>query len=202
MARKQLDAYNNQMAGRREKRRVPEPKQHDRVATDLPRGVLAAPALVPCPSGDGSVLRVVRNIRHDPIAAMLKRNQLDHYQAKAAEYWQRDWEAAQLGRVKAMNPMKEPVDGSPPRSDPINDRQRRALNAIRDADVILGAQGGIIVRLVLAECLSIGQVVQRYGLSTDRDKDRLGWLLRICLDELAKFYGLADKRLATCQAVG
>jgi len=202
LAKKQLEAFNRHKAARAPTRRAPEPKQFDRQATDLPRGVIASPAVVPCPSGDGTVLRVVRNIRHDPIAAMVKRGQLQTYQSNAADMWQRDWQGAQLGHIKAMDPMKEPVDGSPPRSDPINDRQRKCLNRIRDIDARLGVQGGVLVRFVLGDCLSIAQVSQRYGDDTKIQRDRLGWLLRQCLDEIAKCYGLADNRLATVEASG
>lgn len=200
MARKQLEAFTRHKAERKPNRRAPEPKQHDRRATDLAKAVVATDAIVPCPSGDGTVLRVVRNIRHDPIAAMVKRGQLQRYQSLAADEWQKDWQGAQLGHIKAMDPMKEPVDGSPPRSDPINDRQRKCLNKIRDVDARLGVQGGLLVRLVLGDCLSIAQVSQRYGEDTKIQRDRLGWLLRQCLDEIAKSYGLADNRLAKVEA--
>jgi len=202
LAKKQLEAFNRHKAARAPTRRAPEPKQHDRRATDLVKAVVPADAIVPCPSGDGTVLRVVRNIRHDPIAAMVKRKQLERYQSDAADMWQRDWQGAQLGHIKAMDPMKEPVDGSPPRSDPINDRQRKCLNKIRDVDARLGVQGGLLVRLVLGDCLSIAQVSQRYGEDTKIQRDRLGWLLRQCLDEIAKSYGLADNRLAKVEASG
>lgn len=202
MAKKQLEAFNRHKAARAPTRRAPEPKQHDRRATDLIKAVVPADAIVPCPSGDGTVLRVVRNIRHDPIAAMVKRKQLERYQSDAADMWQKDWQGAQLGHIKAMDPMKEPVDGSPPRSDPINDRQRKCLNKIRDVDARLGVQGGLLVRLVLGDCLSIAQVSQRYGEDTKIQRDRLGWLLRQCLDEIAKSYGLADNRLAKVEASG
>jgi len=200
LAKKQLEAFTRHKAERRPTRRAPEPKQYDRRASDLAKGVVATDAVVPCPSGDGTALRVVRNIRHDPIAAMVKLKQLQPYQSDAADRWQRDWQGAQIGAVKAMDPMKEPVDGSPPRSDPINDRQRKCLNKIRDVDARLGVQGGILVRLVLGDCLSIAQVAQRYGDDSKIMRDRLGWLLRQCLDEIAKSYGLADNRLATVEA--
>lgn len=201
-----LEAFDRHKAEKRARRVKDEPPPvQDCRATGFPRGVVPAETLVEDVRFDENRgvrwnLRVVRNIRHDPIAAMLKRKQIGLYQARAAEHWQDDWEKAQLGSVKAMNPLKEAVDGTPPREDPINDRQRSALKELRRADAILGVQGAIVVRLVLAEHLTIEQVAQKYGDSSKIMKDRLGWLLRTCLDELAKFYGLADKRLAKVEA--
>ena len=206
MARKsrQIEAYMLTKAekreGRKSRHKSPVAGVHDRQATGLPKGVIPAVVSVPCPSGDGSTLKVIRNMRRDPVSAMEARKQLAFHQAEAARRWQVDYEGAQLGAVKAMDPMKEPVDGSPPRSDPINDRQRKCLTRLRDADARLGTQGGVLVRLVLVDCLSIQQVAERYGDDTKIMRDRLGWLLRQCLDELAKIYGLADRRLATVEA--
>ncbi len=209
MAHKQMPAYLKSKAeprdvkrSRARARKSLAEREFDRQATDLPKGVIPAAASVPCPSGDGSTLRVIRNLRHDPIAVMYSRKQLDYHQMVAAEMWQASYQHSQIGTVKAMNPMKEPVDGTPPHREPITDRQQRAMKELRRVDDILGTRGAILTRLVLGNNLSIAQVAQHYGDDSKIMRDRLGWLLRECLNELAKFYGLADKRLASVEALG
>lgn len=59
MARKQLEAFVQHTANKREKRvRAPVGSVHDRRAVDVPKGVIPAATRVPCPSGDGSTLTV------------------------------------------------------------------------------------------------------------------------------------------------
>jgi hypothetical protein len=180
----------------------------DARATQLAKGVVPATVLVPDVRVDENTgvrwnLKVIRNLRRDPIGAMEARGQLEIYQIDAARHWQELHEASQVGGgIKAMDTTKDPVDGGGLIPDPITDRQRKALAEIHRADVVLGSQGSALVRHVLADCLSIGQIAEMYGVPTARERDRLGWMFRKCLDELAKCYGKADRRLASCHAPG
>lgn len=208
MAKKQIEAYLLTKAEKRERKaqKPSRPPVFDMRATGLVKGVVPADVVIPDPYPDEhgvhGRIRAVRNIRRDPIGAMEARGQLERHQIEAARDWQGHWERAQVGNVKAMDTTKEPVDGGGGIVDPISDRQKKALEQIRRGDAALGRQGAILVRHVLAEHLSIAHIAQMYGVPTARERDRIGWLFRQCLDELAKCYGKADRRLATCQALG
>lgn len=195
MARKQLDAFKSHMAGRRDKRRVPEPKQHDREATDLPRGVIAAPALVPCPSGDGSMLRVTRNIRGDTLGALWARRQIEFHQYEAGREWQRHWDASAIGGLKAADTTIEPVDGGGGIPDTLTDRVLRAVKALARADRDLGLEGRYLLVDVLGKGLSIEQAAGARGSTSVREREFWGRRFRECLDTVAVAYNLAAPAL-------
>lgn len=200
MARKQLEAFAQHKAGQREKRtRAPVEPVHDRMATDLAKGVIAAATRVPCPSGDGSTLTVIRNIRGDTLAALRSRNQIDEHQYMAGRHWETVWRHAEIGGVKAANPMKEPVDGGGVIVEPITDRQRKAVSDLRRADADLGIKGAVLIRSVLGRGISLDAIAKDVGTGTERDRVYFGRLFRDCLDTLAVTFCYADRKL-TCQA--
>lgn len=201
---KQTPAHQMDKRGHARRRKNEVPVMDCR-ATKLPRGVVPVEDTVQDMRYDEVRnvrwnLRVIRNVRRDPIGAMQARGQLDECQVQGARSWQAEYEASQIGGIKAMNPMKEPVDGNPPQREPITDRQQSAMKSLRRVDDILGVRGAIVTRLVLAQCFSIGQVAEHFGDDSKIMRDRLGWLLRDCLNELAKYYGWADRRLASVEA--
>lgn len=196
MARKQLEAFAQHTANKREKRvRAPVEPIHDRRATEFAKGVIPAATRVPCPSGDGSTLTVTRNLRGDTLAYMLDRRQIDKCQFEAGRKWQTLFEAAGIGGIKAMDTTKEPVDGGGTVSEGITDRVKEAVRGLARADAAVGLNGVFLIRDVLGTGLTLDQVATSRGMISKTDRDRLGWRFRGCLDELAVAFGLADKGL-------
>lgn len=198
MARKQLAAYLTTKAEKRPQRkstqRVTE-REFDRMATDLPKGVMPAVVSVPCPSADGSVLRVIRNLRGDTLAYMRDRKFIDEHQYQAGRHWQRLYEDAEIGGVKAMDTTKEPVDGGGKVSDGLTDRVLKAVKGMARADAAVGLHGVRLIREVLGSGLTIGQIAHERGISTKAGKEKLGRQFRRHLDELAVAFGFASKGL-------
>ena len=199
MSRKQLDAYSRHKAEKSPARRSRIPKrktfdqrEFDRQATDLPRGVFPAPATVDCPSGDGTKLRVVRNLRGDTLAYLRDRNQIDEHQFHAGRRWQEIYEAA-CGTVPAMDTTKEPVDGGGVVSDGLTEKRKRATKALLSADLALQPEGAYLMRHIAGSGITLAQASEVRGVSAKT----LGKKFRVCLDVLAVEFGLADHKLLT-----
>ena len=204
MARKQLEAYQLTKAERREQRRqkAPVTPVHDRRATDAPKGVIPAATDVPCPSGDGTRLRVIRNIRGDVLATMLDKGEISAHQFDAGRRWERHWQDAEIGGIKAMDTTKEPVDGRGQSYEPLTDKQRVAVRALRSAEARLGVRGSVLVNLVLGRGWSIRAIAEHMGSSTARERLFYGRMFRDCLDILAVEFGLADRKLLDRPSAG
>jgi hypothetical protein len=77
---------------KRSKRKVSLAPIHLRMATELPINAEVAPAEVTNPLaafGNTDTIRVMRNLRDDPLAGMHSRKQIDDAQFKAGRDWQR-----------------------------------------------------------------------------------------------------------------
>lgn len=177
------------------RQRAPYTPVHDRRAVDVPKGVVPASVVVPCPSGDLTSLTVTINIRGDTLAYMKKRKQISEHQYIAGRHWQALYDRAVIGRIKAMDTTNEPVDGGGMISEGITDGVRDAVKGLARADAAVGLRGVFLIREVLGSGLTIDQVAQSRGMDSKTGKDRLGWMFRGCLDELAVAFGYADKRL-------
>lgn len=196
MPKRQLEAFNRHKADKRvSRRRAPEPKQFDREATGLPRGVVAGKDVVDCPSGDGTRLRVVRNLRGDTLAYLRDRSQIDEHQFHAGRRWQDIYEAA-CGTVPAMDTTKEPVDGGAAVSDGLTERRKRATKALLAADLVLKPEGAYLMRHIAGSGITLAAAAKARGISAKT----LGKRFRGCLDILAVEFGLADHKLLTLPA--
>ena len=198
MARKQLAAYLSNKAEKRpvrKSRQRPAEREFDRQATGLPNGVIPAVSVVPCPSGDGSVLRVTRNLRGDTLAYMLERRQIKPHQFEAGREWQKHYYRAGIGSVKAMDTTKEPVDGGGRVSEGLTDTVRKAVKALARADAAVGPHFIGLIRDVLASGRTLEEIARDRGMESKTGRDRLGWAFRECLDALAVAFNMADKRL-------
>lgn len=199
---KQTPAHLLTKAEKREQKRThraghksPSAGIHDRLATDMPKGVRPVAVLVPCPSGDGSTLRVYRNVRGDTLAQMRCRGQIDEHQYEAGRMWQRFYEDAEIGGIKAMDTTKEPVDGGGQLADPLTEKVRRAVKALARADAAVGFHHIGLIRDVLGSGRTIAELAELRGMTSKADKEYLGRLFRGCLDALAVAFGLADRKL-------
>lgn len=161
---------------------------HDRLAevpTQQRQGIVQD--LVENPYKRGENIRVIRATRDDPLAGLHSRGFIDMAQLSAGRIWQRHWENAAIGAVKAIDPTKEPVDGKGPTPAAFSDRQRKACMELRQAAIMLGWEGDRIVREVLGERGELATVAQRHR----RSRKYIGQRFRHCLEVLAKLWMLA-----------
>jgi hypothetical protein len=165
---------------------------HDRRALDAPPGAVTLDDVVRDPEDDARI-RVTRNVRGDPLGALWARRQIDEHQFIAGRHWQHLLEEAGTAGVRALDTTKERVDGGALSFEGLTDRQLLAARELRRAVADLGVQPALIARLVLEQGLTIAQIAAAMGTPTARGRDRLGWLLRMSLDELAVGFGYAER---------
>jgi hypothetical protein len=162
---------------------------HDRRA-EIPalqaEGTVAAVVADPY-SKSGETITVLRATRDDPLAGMLARGQIDLAQFEAGRVWQRHWEDAAIGTVRAIDPTKEPVDGKGPAHSPFSERQREAMTELRTIALILGAEGDRLVRDILGDRVSLQLAADQRG----REKRYVGVRFRECLETMAKIWCFA-----------
>lgn len=163
---------------------------HDRLAEVSPSQQLGLVVdVVQDPYDQAANITVARATRDDPLAGMLARGQIDRAKYEAGRIWQRHWENAAIGgTLKGCDTTREPVDGRGQTPDPFTDRQRAAVQKLREATVALGYNGDRIIRMVLADRMSIIQVAD----VLKRHKKYIGVRFRECLETLAKLWSLVS----------
>ena len=165
-------------------------KVHDRRA-DLPRNAEVATVEVDNPLAlePGDKILALRSIRNDPLGRLHSHRQIDDAQYQGGRAFQADWERAERG-PRAVDPSREHVDGIQAR-EPITEGQRRAVLRLNRAERELGLDGSAIIHDVLVQGLTMEQVGEKRGLSTQRWSDYFARRLKECLDRLALIYGFA-----------
>lgn len=166
-------------------------KNHARQAGDLPRNaeVVAVEVDDPLALEPGEKILALRSIRHDPLGRLHAHHQIDDAQYRGGRAFQNDWERAERG-PQAIDPGREHVDGAQGR-EPITEGQRQAVLRLNRAERELGADGAAIVHDVLVQGLTMEQVGEKRGLSSQRWTDYFSRRFRECLDRLAMLYGFA-----------
>ncbi|CAN7424667.1 hypothetical protein LJR220_003823 [Bradyrhizobium sp. LjRoot220] len=166
-------------------------KAHDRRSRDLLHNAEVAAVEVdnPLALGPGEKIVTLRSIRNDPLARLHSHRQVDEAQYQGGRAFQGDWERAERG-LRAVDPTREYVDGAQMR-EPITEGQRKAVLRLNRAERELGADGSALVHDVLVHGLTMEQVGQKRGLSTQRWKDYFARRFCECLDRLALIYGFA-----------
>jgi hypothetical protein len=160
---------------------------HDRRAEILPfQDTGVATDCVDDPYGVGKI-NVIRSVRDDPLAGMHSRRFIDDAQFAAGRHWQQCWEDSEIGQVRAIDTTKEPVDGGGASCTPFTDKQREAFRELQLASVVLGYEGDMIIREVLAQRMSLKDV----GLKHHRPKKFIGQRFRECLESMAKLWSYA-----------
>src|SRR5690348_5832332 len=114
---------------------------HDRLANDLPFNAKVAATIADDPYEPEAKVRVLRSLRDDPLAAMHNARQIDQAQFVAGRHWQRAFELAQGGGVRAVDLTRERVDGSRIPQASITDAQIRAFADLTKAMTALGLEG-------------------------------------------------------------
>ena len=166
-------------------------KAHDRMSRDLLRNAEVATVEVDNPLAlePGEKIVALRSVRNDPLARLHSHRQIDEAQYRGGRAFQSDWERAERG-PRAVDPTREYVDGGQMR-EPITEGQRKAVLRLNRAMRELGADGSALVHDVLVRGMTMEQVGQRRGLSTQRWKDYFARRFQECLDRLALIYGFA-----------
>ena len=169
-------------------------KVHDRRSRDLTRNAQVAAVEVDDPMGlePGDKIVTLRSIRNDPLGRLHSHRQIDEAQYQGGRAFQVDWEKAERG-PQAVDPGREYVDGGQMR-EPITERQRKAVLRLNRVERELGADGSALVHEVLISGLTLQQIGQRRGLSSQRWIDYFARRLQECLDRLALIYGFATEK--------
>lgn len=170
-------------------RRSEAEKIHERLSSDLPINSKVAVSIVDDPfSQRGEKISVLRSIRNDPLADMLSRGVIDRALFETGRKWERLHECTQIGPIAAIDPGKEAVDGGRMR-DPITDRQIDAFRELAKADVRLGHWGSVLIRNLLADRMTVGQMAELHDCKTGRRANFLSMRVRECLEDLGRLWG-------------
>jgi hypothetical protein len=165
---------------------------HDRTSRDLLRNAQVAPVEVDDPYEEGAKIVVLRSTRHDPLADMKAKGQIDDCDYIAGRHWQAAWENAEIGGVRAIDPTREAVDGGR-MPELLTDTQRRAVQDLKAAREALGREGHQLICDVLGAGMSITQAACHRGLSSEADRKYIGKRFRECLSTLAIRFGYANR---------
>lgn len=180
----------------RAKRKKPHDpaKAHDRRSRDLLRNAEVATVEIdnPLALDPGDKIVALRSTRNDPLGRLHSHHQIDEAQYQGGRAFQSDWEKAERG-PRAVDPTREYVDGGQSR-EPITEGQRKAVLRLNRAERELGADGSAIVHDVLVHGMTMQQIGERRGLTTQRWKDYFARRFCECLDCLAVLYGLATPK--------
>lgn len=163
---------------------------HERIASNLPINSRVAIAVVSDPYSEvGEQIAVIRSVRDDPLADMHSRGVIDDAMFWAGRKWQKLHECSEIGPIGAVDPTREAVDGGKPR-DPITDRQIDAFRELNLAHRELGMIGERLVKDILGQGLTIGQVADKWGRTSQREQNYLSRRFRESLETLGEIWGL------------
>jgi hypothetical protein len=178
---------------RRRKSKPYDPsKVHDRQATNLGVKVMVAPMLVPDPYEAGAQIVVVRNLRDDPLGERHARGTIDEAQYLAGRDYQRDFEQAGGGSVRAIDFTREAVDGGQA-PEPLSLGRMRATGRLGDAHKALGLDGSAIAQDVLVSGFSVATIAARRGFVGKQWEMYFGKRFGECLDCLTLVYNYANR---------
>jgi hypothetical protein len=151
----------------------------------VPFGKAFARRTVPDPY-TGTPQSLVANVRGDLVGNMQSRRVIQHeHHYQVARYLEQTYERGEVGGVKAMNPLKEPVDGGGARGEHYNDRTRNAYAILARAKQVLGPDAYRLVEIVIRERRSLKEV----AVMTGHDYENVRGRFRSALDKLAKAFG-------------
>lgn len=186
-------------------RRTDKPAIYDRQSADLPINSIVAEAVVDDPLEPGAKLRVVRQLRDDPLGRLQAGDKLRSEEEKradkrlgrdtglarfeAAKLWLAFYERAEIGNVRSLDIGKPPGGGMLP--DMLTTTRRKAMAKIAEADRALGADGCVIIRDFLVGRLTMAQIALSRGMGVRAGKEYVGRRLRECFERLARLWNFA-----------
>lgn len=142
---------------------------------------------------DGKMRIKVISLRNDPLGHMYARECIDDVQLRAGRDYQRDWEVAEIGGVRAIDPAKDKVDGGK-FTEPDTDSRLKARAELNRLHAALGEYGRQLVQLVLAQNIALAQVAQMWGMLEHHAYRSLRFRFIECLDTIARKKGHALER--------
>lgn len=141
----------------------------------------------PASSGNPRRIKAAYNLLESPIVYMIAKGQVTQAQGEAGLHFRRIFEAAGGVGAKALDYSREPVDGGAP-IDPVNARQWRAAQKLREAHALLGGPAYDIVREVCGQGVFIRQLH-----ATKHAQTMAGKRLQTALSVLAYHWGYETK---------
>ena len=142
---------------------------HDRTSHDFLHNAQVTPIEVDDPYEEGAKIVVLQSTRHDPLAEIISKGQIDQCDYVAGRHWQAAWENAEIGSVRAIDPTREAVDcGSLP--EMLTDTQRRAVQDLKAAREALGQEGHQLICDVPGRGMLITQAARNRGLWSETDR--------------------------------
>lgn len=143
-------------------------------------------------TGKRPKIRVAANLRNDRLGYMFSRRLVSHAQYAAGRKWQLVHEQTTVGRIRAIDPTREPVDDSRI-PDVLNDSMLKASKELDRARQRLGTEGHLLIVAVLVDGKSLEELATE---AVGREANwyhvkKLGRRFRECLDTLAGLWGFA-----------
>lgn len=119
------------------------------------------------PYEPGNRITVPWNVRHDPLARMRARGEIDEAQYQAGEDLRSCVERIGGSGAPAVDTTKEAVDGGKGYGG-ISDSTMKAAKKLRDAERVLGWQAYRLVRAVVCDGLNGSLIAQQSRVKVDR----------------------------------
>ncbi len=152
--------------------------------------VVDNPYFGPAAPQEHRVIRATRSLR-DPLAKLHHTRRIDEAEYRAGRRLQALLEAAEVGRVRSLDPSREGVDGGSHVPDVLGERQFRALKALERIWPLLGRDGSALVTAVLAHGMMPEAYAGTLGRTARDDVRATGRHFKWQLALLARHFGLA-----------
>lgn len=158
---------------------------------------------VPDPMEPGRTMIAQVNVRESSIDHMASRGRINAAQEEAGQRFRKLWEKAAVGRNKAMDTSKEPVDGGGV-GDPISDDLVRAAEELSKVLRVTGQAGAQLLIAIVGEGKRIEDVASNWsragGIVTGRRAEGYvtGRMIE-ALDELVRFWKLESSSIVPDQ---
>jgi hypothetical protein len=169
------------------RRRLPAGKIYDLRATDVPKPISTAEAVIVDPYGDRGVALV--SVRDDYLAWLWAHGRIEEHEYRAARRWQRAYEIVESGMASGFDPTRPIVDCARPH-EPLTEARLRAFALLAEAKQCLGIEGDALMIEICGRGMALVEVARRRGISSRRGCNYLGRRFRECLDTLARLWGM------------
>jgi len=145
---------------------------------------------VPDPWEPGARISVPCNMRESPIEHMAARKRIDGAQKDAADRYRDLYERAQLGPLRAMDPLKEKLDGGGA-GDAFSDSMLEAARELAATNRSVGGVAAALLIDVVGEGVTLDVMARRYPhLQDKRAQGYVTGRLIEALDQLVDRWGL------------
>lgn len=149
----------------------------------------SAPIAVDNPHDVNQKIIVFRKLRDDPLASMHSRGEISEAQFLAGRKWQEYYELLELSGAKGIDTTRDAVDGGQIARSSVTDAQAAAMAKLAGAAKALGMIAESVVRMVLVQGMTAGQVSAAMGFAGDRRKRHYSMMFQDALTVLAIQFG-------------